>query len=220
MSKEHEMSKPKTLLYIVRHGETQWNKQAMQQGQLNSPLSETGQAQAQCLIQGFSNIYLDKIYSSDLGRAYHTALIIAESKDMTITQDPRLRERHLGIMQGLTKEQFKEQYPQEWKSFISEDPDYILPQGESARQRQQRSVTALEEIARKHGGETLLVVTHGGVLQGLFRQVLGLPQDKPRHFSLFNGAINRFSYSQQSGWTLDSWGEISHMKGLEVLDDN
>ena len=133
--------------------------------------------------------------------------------------DERLRERHLGSLQGLTKEEFRRQYPDEWARFDSGDPDYCFPGGESARQRYERTVTCVEELAQRHRGHTVLVMAHGGVLNGLFCKAIGIPLSEPRRFSLFNAAITRFSITGDA-WRLDSWGDIAHLGGMPALDDN
>ena len=125
--------------------------------------------------------------------------------------DERLRERHLGSMQGLTKAGFHERFPEEWAAFASGDPDYVLPGGESARQRHARCVAACVDLAARHAGETVLVVTHGGGLNSLFRHALGLALEAPRRFSLFNAAINALSVSG-GVWRLETWGGTIHLR--------
>ncbi len=213
------MQPASTILYVVRHGETEWNRIEKQQGHLNSPLTERGIEQAVALSEGLSERGIELIYSSDLGRAFHTAKTIAEFLGLSIQTDPRLRERHLGLMQGLTKHEFRSRYGQDWLQFESGDPEYILPDGESASQRYQRSVACAEDLSQKHRGQTILLVTHGGVLDGFFRKSVGIPLAAPRTFSLFNAAINRFSIADTI-WHLDTWADLAHLKNTVTLDDN
>ena len=152
-----------TQLLIVRHGETVWNIQDRIQGHQDSDLTETGIAQAHALAERFREDSFSALYSSDLGRAYRTAEIIAAKTGHTIRPDPRLRERHLGIFQGLTWEEVERAYPAERDAYRAEGPDYIIPKGESTRQHIHRSISGIEEIARRHPGDTVLTVTHGGV---------------------------------------------------------
>jgi probable phosphoglycerate mutase len=206
----------KIKLTIIRHGETEWNKIGKQQGQLNSDLSENGIKQALAIKNYISDEY-SFIISSDLGRAIQTAEIIAERYNYKIFLNPGLRERHLGIIQGLTMNEFKDKYPEEYNNFNSNNPDYIIPGGESAKQRYTRAINALNKIVNENNGKNLLIVTHGGILDSLFRYVLNLPINQKRSFSLINGSINKFSFEKY--WMLESWGEISHLKGLNPLDD-
>jgi len=138
---------------------------------------------------------------------------------LPIATDARLRERHLGVLQGLTMADFSTKYPEEARAFSSGDPDYALPGGESARQRFTRNIECVQELAIKHAGGTVLVVAHGGVLNSLFHRAVHLPLDQPRGFSLFNAAINVFTIAGLQ-WRLDTWGDRSHLGGLAALDDS
>lgn len=207
-----------TLVYVVRHGETEWNRIGKQQGHLDSPLTERGIEQAHALAEGLINRGIELVFSSDLGRAIATADIICEKLGLSVRKDMRLRERHLGSLQGLTKDEWRMKNPDEWMTFLSGDPDYCFPGGESARQRFERSVGCVEALAKKNSGRIILIVTHGGVLSGLFYRVIGISLSVPRQFSLFNAAINRFTVSG-TNWQLDMWGEVCHLRGMETLDD-
>lgn len=208
-----------TIMLIVRHGETEWNLIGKHQGHLDSPLTESGIKQAYALGDGLFGKGIEVIYSSDLGRAIHTAEIIGTKLDLRVSVDSRLRERHLGSMQGLTNEEFRHRHPAEWTAFDSGDPDYCLPGGESTRQRYERSVECVEELAQRHPGAKVLVVCHGGVLNGLFYKIIGIPLTAPRRFSLFNAAINRISVCGDS-WRLDTWGDTCHLLEIANPDDN
>lgn len=208
-----------TRLYILRHGETEWNRKGLMQGHKNSPLTENGKNQARALAEAMSEKGIKRIYSSDLGRAMETTEIINSRLKLPVKQDLRLREQNLGIMQGMTKTQFREKYPKEWARFSTWDPDYSLPEGETARQKLERSVGCLEELAEKHPGENLLIVSHGGILDSVFRSSQKIPLNHPRSFSIYNGAVNRFSLSD-GHWVLETWGDLSHLKGINTRDDD
>ncbi|MFO8007649.1 MAG: histidine phosphatase family protein [Candidatus Brocadiia bacterium] len=207
-----------TRVTVVRHGETVWNVQGKQQGHLDSDLTALGVRQAGAAADALAGEGFDAFYSSDLERAMQTARIIAERLDMEVRPEAGLRERHLGILQGLTMAQFEEEQPEHYARFRSREPDYVIPEGESIRQRYERSVQAAEAIARRHPGRRVLVVTHGGVLASFFRHALGLSLTEPRRFSLYNAAINRFSVADGQ-WRLESWGLTEHLRGLGTIDD-
>ena len=208
-----------TILFAVRHGETEWNSIAKQQGHLNSPLTKNGILQAQLLADGLVDKKIDILFSSDLGRAFQTATIIAEKLFLNIHTDPGLRERNLGIMQGLTKKEFEEKFPLEASCFNRGDPDYILPEGESAQQRYNRCVDCAEKLVKQETGKRILIVAHGGVLSSFFYKATNTPLTEPRRFSLFNASINSFCISDNQ-WFLDTWGETAHLKQMRILDDN
>ena len=158
----------RTEVIIVRHGQTQWNIKGVRQGHLDSPLTEKGLAQAEALGERLAREKFTILYSSDLGRAVQTAQMISQATGHMIITDARLRERHLGIFQGLNAEEIKERYPEEYRLHRTLGPDYVIPGGESMHQQVARNVACLKEVAEKHAGETIAVVTHGGVLSGLF----------------------------------------------------
>jgi len=208
----------KTRIIVVRHGETEWNRDKIFQGQLDSPLSEMGLLQAKAVAAALADEPVQAIYSSDLGRAMATAEIIAKPHHLQVIPEPRLRERHLGIFQGMVKKDISDKYPEELQRYNSGDPDHIIPNGESSRQRFDRSTACFLDLAKKHAGERIILVTHGGVLRGILEMVLNLPQNRKRHFSLLNASIARFS-CYRGYWMMDSWGETQHLKDLKQGDD-
>ena len=208
-----------TVLFAVRHGETEWNLVGKQQGHLDSPLTGIGVQQADALANGLADKGIDVLYTSDLGRAARTAAIIGERLGLSVQEDERLRERHLGAMQGLTKREFAERYPEDAAMFNTGDPEYVLPGGESARQRYERCIRCAEDLAARHLRQRILIVAHGGVLASFFYRALNMPLSDPRRFSLSNASINSFSITN-GDWRLDTWGETCHLKGVRTLDDN
>jgi probable phosphoglycerate mutase len=212
------MENRKTNIIVVRHGETEWNKQHIFQGQLDSPLSQLGLKQAEAAAVALADENINIIYASDLGRAVQTANIISAPHNLEVLTDKRLRERHLGVFQGLNKNEMLERFSNDVNHYRSGDPDHVIPEGESSRQRYERSTTCLQELAENHAGETILIVTHGGVLRGFLEMVLNLPMNGKRRFSLYNASIARLSLLNKH-WMLNSWGETWHLKHLEVKDD-
>jgi len=200
----------RTQVIIVRHGQTQWNIANIRQGHLDSELTDIGIAQAKALAQRLLRERFSVLYSSDLGRAVQTAQIIAEATGHEIVTDSRLRERHLGIFQGLFGDEIKAKHPEEYKLHRTLGPDYVIPGGESVRQQVARNIAYLNEIGAKHAGETIVVITHGGVLSGLFRHTFSIPFEAPRRFEFTNAGLNVFVYEQGS-WFLQTWGDLGHV---------
>jgi len=208
----------RTCLYAVRHGETEWNRAGKAQGHFDSPLTESGVLQAKALATALVGRGIEVIYSSDLGRAMQTASAIGQALGLEVHTDTRLRERHLGVMQGRTPDEIRQEFPEVWEGCTSGDPDFCFPGGESARQRYERNVAFAEAIAARHAGKTILVVAHGGVLNSFFTRALCIPLPEPRRFSLFNAAINQFSV-RADDWRLESWGDTHHLSDTPPLDD-
>jgi len=199
----------RTLIIVVRHGETEWNSIGRHQGWLDSNLNKVGVEQANCIADLLKKQVFDVLYSSDLGRAKQTAKIISQKINLNIKVDKRLRERNLGILGGLTANQFNENYPDEYINYRKGEVDYVLPNGESIRQAYERSTKCLEEIATNHSNKNILIVTHGWILEYFFRRVLEIPLEQPRRFSIRNCSINSFSLTDTQ-WRLESWGEIHY----------
>ena len=170
------------------------------------------------MARRLATVSFSALYSSDLGRAMHTARIISDATGHEVTADPRLRERNVGVLQGLTMEQMESRFPKEFAAYRKQDREYVIPHGESAVARAKINLAYLEQIARKHPGDCVVVVTHGGVLNNMFLHVLKITPNGMRNFKIFNAAFNRFSYLD-GGWMLHTWGDISHYHQGQVLDE-
>lgn len=205
-----------THLIAIRHGETEWNSQGRFQGHLDSVLNHDGLTQAKALGAYLARERFDLLLSSDLGRALQTASAIAMRTGHEIAVEPRLRERRMGIFQGLTPDEAQARYPDAYARFSSHDPDYVIPEGESMRQLFERSVACFTELAARHAGLTLAAVTHGGILAMLYRHTRAMSLQAPRDFPLHNAGVNRFRH-RLGAWQLQSWGEVSHLD--LALDD-
>ena len=202
-------------LILIRHGETVWNQQRRMQGQQDSPLSETGLRQARQLARRFAQETFGALYSSDLGRAHETARSVADATGKDIIVDARLRERHFGVFEGLTASEIEARYPTEYECFKSRDPAYVVPGGESAQQFRERSIACLRELAERHAGDTIVVVTHGLVLDMAYRAAHAIALGEPRPVPLLNASLNIFRYEGQR-WRCESWGDVEHLTGEAV----
>jgi probable phosphoglycerate mutase len=204
-----------TQLILIRHGETVWNREHRMQGQQDSPLTEVGVRQARQLGQRFREEAFGALYSSDLGRAHQTAKSVADATGREIIVDPRLRERHFGVFEGLTGGEIEHNYPQEFLRFSSRDPAYAVPGGESAVQFRERCIACLNELAERHPGGRVLVVTHGLVLDMLYRAAHALTLEQPRPVPLLNASLNVFRYDSKR-WHCEVWGDVAHLEGAAV----
>lgn len=207
----HEM----TRVILIRHGETAWNRERRMQGQSDTPLSQEGHAQARALGARFAGWQFAALYSSDLARAMDTARYVADTTGQEIVADIRLRERAFGIFEGLTAIEIAERYPDEFEQFHTRDPDYVVPRGESARAFYDRCVGCLVEIAERHFEEDVVVVTHGLVLDAVYREAHSLPLEVPRKVPLLNASLNVF-VRYDGAWRMDSWGDVEHLQDDQV----
>jgi len=207
-----------TEIILIRHGETQWNLSGRWQGHADSALSPRGIAQADSLAPRMAKESVDHVYASDLERAQHTARLAGSEANWSFTLMPELRERDLGVLEGLTTDEMLVKHPDVYRSFREDGPDYQPPGGESFEQFCDRCSSAIEELARLHRGKKIVAVTHGGALGAIFRHVLRIPLASDRNFVLLNCSINRIQKTE-GGWNLISWGDVAHLEGLDSLDD-
>jgi broad specificity phosphatase PhoE len=198
-------------LIAVRHGETEWNAELREMGHLDSPLTPLGIQQAQALGRRLKNLGFDALYSSDLGRAVQTAEIIGRICDKPVQLNSSLRERHMGVFQGLTREEISEKYPEQMAAYERIGFLDLIPGGETAQERTDRSVRILTEIASRHPEQTVVVVTHGGFLTGFLGFVLGIPFSNGRRYRKENASFNAFEYLEPN-WYLQTWNDISHLE--------
>ena len=170
----------KTLFYVIRHGETAYNLEGRMQGQKDICLTEKGELQAQVTASHLASVLgtnaINKIYSSDLQRAYKTGTLIQERLAPGITVETRteLREMHFGsLVEGLLKKERKERFPDVEKNVFHKGDIYykVPPDGESLYDKYTRTVSVFNEIATNNTGQTVLVTTHGGVIDSLYRYV-------------------------------------------------
>ncbi|MBE2257291.1 MAG: histidine phosphatase family protein [Candidatus Accumulibacter sp.] len=208
-----------TRICLVRHGETSWNAEQRIQGNIDVGLDSAGQAQAEAAAEWLSAIGATALYSSDLLRARQTAMRIAGALSLVPIMRPEFRERRYGLFEGLTYEQSRSRYPDVYELFERREPDFVIPYGgESLRQLQQRVTDGLRRVADDHRGETVVVVTHGGVLDIVNRLVRGTSLRQPRDFLIPNAGINWVS-ADGDRWSLEAWGLTDHlaMVGLDEL---
>ena len=205
-----------TRLCIVRHGETAWNAEHRVQGQLDVPLNAIGQAQALAASKVLAQEKFDAIYSSDLSRARQTAEPTASFHSLEILIEKDLRERHYGIFERLTYAEVKVRYPEDYARFEARDPEYAFRTGESLKDFSARSISVISRIAATHPGKSILVFTHGGVLDKLYRFITGLPLSAERDFGIPNAGLNRIEVTP-AGWQIRVWADIAHLES--ALDD-
>lgn len=183
-----------THLFLVRHGETDFNRQGIVQGRgVNAPLNETGLSQASALAQRFQLDPVDVVYSSPLQRALQTAACVAEAMGIaTIPTDPDLEEMSWGIFEGQSQSELLhaafEEMKQRWQAG---EHDYRVQDGESLRQVQSRGVNAIDRILATNAGKKVLVIAHGRFLRILLATLLqdyGIPRMEEVHHT--NTGVN------------------------------
>ncbi len=198
-------------LCLVRHGETDWNVARRLQGHIDIPLNARGLAQAENTARSLAGLRFAALYTSDLARARQTAAAITRRLPMPENADPRLRERHYGLFQGLTFDEAARHHPELYRRFTAREPGFSVPEsGESLHGFAERIRTALHEIALRHRGERVLVVTHGGVLDIAYRIAADRELESARDFPIPNAALNWIEH-RPTGWRLLAWADERHL---------
>jgi len=208
---------PKLTLLAIRHGETELNVAKRYQGHSDSPLTENGRKQVSSLGRRMEKMKFDTLISSDLGRTQETAAIIAEYTGHSIKTDSRLRERHYGVLEGLTISDIRAGHSEVLERLDANDPDYVIPEGESHRQHYQRNVAVFEELQSGISDGRVALVVHGGVLDSLFRYVARLPLDQPRCFITPNASLTIINHGIFYGtlrWVIETWCDSAHLDGI------
>mgnify|MGYP000261142887 CR=1 FL=1 len=206
-----------TRFCLVRHGETDWNAARRLQGHTDIDLNTRGLAQAKQMAQALKkiNLQFDVLYTSDLLRAAKTALAIEQLFNTAAIRNIQLRERHLGALQGLTTDEAPIREPDLWKSHLSRNTEENLRNGESIQQFSERIKTALERIRTDHSGKTILLVSHGGALDMMYRVASNQALDAEKAVTVPNASLNWISHDGHS-WKVDSWADTSHLDDLAL----
>jgi len=147
-------------IYIVRHGQTEWNLLGKTQGHGNSDLTPKGIEQAELLADSMTKYPIDYIYSSDLGRAYQTAEIIGNKLNIEVEKTEALREMNFGTWEGRIIKDIIEEDPELYKMWRNEPHIAKIPQGETLSQIKERTDAFIKEINEKYDGKHIVLVTH------------------------------------------------------------
>ncbi|MNN20040.1 Phosphoserine phosphatase 1 [compost metagenome] len=188
-----------TTIGLIRHGSTLWNKEGRIQGHTDNPLDEEGLEQAAALAERLSAEEWDYIYSSDLLRARQTAEVIAARLGLPVAGlVPGIREMNGGLLEGTTEQERLERWGKEWRTL-----DLGLEKNESGRLRGSR---AIEEIAQRHPGKRVLVVSHGAILRS---SLSGLVPELDVSVLLKNTSLTRLVYTGNA-WTCELYNCVKH----------
>ncbi len=202
-----------TELILVRHGETDWNVEKRLQGFHDIVLNPEGERQARALGVRLKDEPIDAIYSSDLKRAYLTAQAIAEVRGMPILPEQGLRERCFGAFEGFLHPELAERYPEDYAALQRRDVDVRYPRGEfeceTLTEFNARVLDCVARIARS-GHRRVLLVTHGGVLDTVYRRATGMALHLPRSFAVLNASLNHVAWNGDEVAIL-KWADVDHL---------
>ena len=208
-----------TRIIAIRHGETAWNVATRIQGQLDIGLNQVGRWQASQLARALADEPLQAIYSSDLLRAWDTAISVGDAVNTPVQTVNALRERGFGVFEGKTFEQIGKMWPDQAQRWRKRDPAFSPEGGESLIEFRDRIVTAVNQLAAAHTGAQIALVAHGGVMDVLYRAATRQEIQAPRTWDLGNATINRLLWTPE-GLSIVGWGDKHHLDQQGTLDES
>ncbi|HET6386029.1 MAG TPA: histidine phosphatase family protein [Armatimonadota bacterium] len=203
-----------TWIYLVRHGETDWNREMRLQGHSDTPLNLLGREQAACLTGRLRSLLPAALYSSDLCRSTETARIAlfadrAGLDDGCCRITPALRERHFGEWEGLTRQEIEERSPDLYRRWIAREPGFCYPGAESHQQLRARVAAILERLVQEHGGERVILFSHGGAILSAIGYALGTSADTRLPITLANASLSAICHAE-GRWSLAFVNDTCH----------
>ena len=208
-----------TRIIAVRHGETAWNVDTRIQGKLDIALNAKGRWQADRVAQALADEPIAAIYSSDLLRAWDTALSIALASGLNVQTDEGLRERGFGVFEGKTFAEIGQVWPDQALRWRKREPEFEPEGGESLLRFRERITQSVRALAAQHAGEQIVVVAHGGVMDVLYRAATHQEIQAPRTWDLGNATINRLLWTPD-GLSLVGWADAQHLQDEATLDES
>ena len=206
------MSEERTRLYLVRHGETEWNKSMKYQGHRDIPLSDEGRFQAAKISARLKTEKLHNAYASDLSRALETAEIITGHHGLEVNTVPELRETNFGLWEGLTYGEIDKQFHEVMQVWYDNPRDTKIPGGESLGEVADRCSKGLNLILNHNRGSNVLVVAHGGIIRIIVATVLGMNLNHYWKIKQDNVSLNIIEFYDNNQSILCLLNDTSHLK--------
>ena len=190
-------------IFLLRHGETRWNREGRCQGSSDIELNEAGRRQAGEVAAHLSRCRIDAVYSSHLQRARQTAEIVGGPHELAVNVEPDLRELDHGEMEGLTFVEVRERFAGLIERWRSEPVAVLLPGGERLLDVDRRAWSALNRIAGNHDeGERVVVVSHSFPIVAVLCRISGTPLNRYRTFHLKPCDFSHVSFTRSNGWEI------------------
>ncbi len=211
-----------THVVIIRHGQSQGNAEGRFGGHTDTPLSPRGRKQAQATAKALAAEKFSAIYSSDLPRAIATASPLAKLCGVSLETTDALRERSVGVMEGLTFEEAAEQHPEQYQALLRRDFEHVLLGGESYRQTLDRASRQLDEAIEQHQGGRIALFAHTGTICILILHLMGAldaPDLKPVWIATANCGIARFDLRDDGFVRVLNINDTRHLEGIEFAAD-
>lgn len=210
-----------TRLYLVRHGQSAGNVQGRFGGHSPTPLSELGKRQALHTAHALAKEKIRAIYSSDLYRAVQTAEPLAKLLNLKINATEVFRERHVGVLEGLTFDEARKEFPNDYYALVNRNLDHVITKGESYSQLLARTTDVLHEIVERHRGERIAIFSHTGTICFLTLYILGAIHSETTHTPWLvtsNCGINRFEFRGRNNLRVLAINDTRHLTQISGND--
>lgn len=201
-------------IYLIRHGQTDWNLEGKIQGRHDVSLNETGSKQAELLAMGMDKRPVVQIFSSRQKRALETAQAVGRRQHVAVTVIDGLEEVEFGEWEGKTWDEISREYPEEFKVWCTEPAEIVPPGGESRPQIYRRIGNALKEILRRSRGD-IAIVSHGAALAYMVSLMLEKELGDHDEIIVKNASISTVEYDRETGkFHMAEANDVSHLKAL------
>ncbi len=200
-------------LYIVRHGETQWNAESRAQGSMNVQLTENGINQARSLANRIQHYPIDVIYSSDLDRAYETAKIIGKKINLEVNILNELREMSFGKWEGLTMAEIQQKYRDHYIVWRSTPHQAKIPDGEKLLDVQTRSLKAVHQLLKRHKDQNILIVSHGVTIKSMILGLMDIELSNFYKIKQDNACLNIIEF-REYGPVIVTLNDTAHLENI------
>ena len=211
----------KTSIFLIRHGQSAGNAEGRFGGHSPTPLSELGQQQAENAAKAVAKERITAIYSSDLLRAVQTAQPLADKLGLEINKSEAFRERHVGVLQGLTFSEAKANFPKDYYALINRNLQHIITEGESYQQLLYRTTRAFDDILDYHRGGKVAIFSHTGTICFLTLYIIGAINSRTKTAPWLvtsNCGINRFEFRGRTNVRVFAINDTRHLTQISGND--
>jgi len=212
---------PVTKLYLIRHGQSDGNAEGRFGGHGPTPLSELGLRQAELTSEVLAKERVAAIYSSDLYRAVQTAEPLAKLLNLPIVKTSAFRERNVGVLEGLTFDESKQEFPKDYYALVSRNIHHVITRGESYRHLLRRSTGRLWEILHNHQGNKVAIFSHTGAICFLTLHLMGAIHRRTKQTPWIvtsNCGINRFEIRGRNNVRVLALNDTRHLLDITGND--
>jgi broad specificity phosphatase PhoE len=210
-----------TRLYLIRHGQSAGNAEGRFGGHSATPLSKLGKQQAEMTAQALAKERITAIYSSDLYRAVQTAEPLARALKLEINAADTFRERHVGVLEGLTFDEAKKEFPEDYYALVNRELAHVITRGESYHQLLKRTTSVLNEILEKHKGGRIAIFAHTGTICFLTLYLIGAIHPETTNTPWLitsNCGINRFEFRGRDNVRIVALNDTRHLMKITGND--